>query len=517
VDPWALAVDELDGVGYPASDKARWLADPVVWAHERCSVAELWLKQREALRAVRDHRRVAVHSCHSTGKTFDAGVITAWWIDAHPPGQAFVVTTAPTGHQVKAQLWREINRLHTRGELPGRTNLTEWYLGGELVAFGRKPSEYNESAFQGTHARYILVVLDEACGIPSSLWVAAESIASAKNGHILAIGNPDINDGDFANVCAEDSSWHVIHVGYEHVRDDPDISDELREVLISERWVEERRDDWGEDSALFQSKCLGLFPRPETDPWTVVPLAMATRCRYNELAAGDDDPHEGGIDIGAGGDRTVLVERHGPRAGRIEAFQNPDPMETVGQLIRAINEWDLMRVKIDVIGVGWGLYGRLKELSAAHNPTGECEHLAEVVPVDFRRRSSNPRRFINLRAEVWWNVGRERSRLGTWNLATLDDAAIGELTTPRYVIMDSRGQIKIEAKDEVIKRLKRSPDVADALLLAFYDGASARPVNTDAVETFAGANIMGGTDRGLSPFGSGQRFSGGGGTVFGSR
>jgi hypothetical protein len=66
-------------------------------------------------------------------------------------------------------------------------------------------------------------------------------------------------------------------------------------------------------------------------------------------------------------------------------------------------------------------------------------------------------------------VGRELSRLGLWDLTSVSDDVIAELCEPRYEIMGSGGKIKIESKDEVIKRLKRSPDLADALLLAFYD------------------------------------------------
>jgi hypothetical protein len=59
--------------------------DPVGWAGSKLR-ATLWSKQREVLESVRDHRYTAVHSAHDMGKSFDAGVAAAWWIDAHPPG-----------------------------------------------------------------------------------------------------------------------------------------------------------------------------------------------------------------------------------------------------------------------------------------------------------------------------------------------------------------------------------------------------------------------------------------------
>jgi hypothetical protein len=128
-------------------------------------------------------------------------------------------------------------------------------------------------------------------------------------------------------------------------------------------------------------------------------------------------------------------------------------------------------VKVDSTGLGWAMVGRLKELSSKHNPSSkETTHSAEVVGVNFGAAAPPgfEKKFLNMRAYLWWQVGRENSRLGLWDLGECDDDTINELTTPRYVIMDSFGKIKIESKKEVKKRLGFSPDQADALLLAFY-------------------------------------------------
>jgi hypothetical protein len=93
--------------------------------------------------------------------------LAAWWLDVHPIGEAFVVTTAPTTAQVEAILWREIGKAHRKGNLPGRITLdAKWYMGQELVAYGRKPADYDQAAFQGIYSKYVLVLLDEAVGIP---------------------------------------------------------------------------------------------------------------------------------------------------------------------------------------------------------------------------------------------------------------------------------------------------------------------------------------------------------------
>ena len=446
----------------------RWRRDPVAWVTERTR-GELYAKQREILEAVRDHHRVAVKSCHSAGKSWTAAETVCWWLDSHPVGDARVVTTAPSTKQVEAVLWYEINRVHARAGLVGRTNLTEWYVGKEMVAFGRKPADYDPTAFQGVHARYLLVVLDEAYGIPKELWDAAESLASGEHSRILAIGNPD-GPGEFQNVCKPTSGWHVIRISY---RDTPNFTGEpvspaLAEVLIAPHWVESRRKRWGPDSALFQSKCEGEFPSGG-DPFAVVQYDWARLCQLADLP---EDPavREGGIDVGAGGDRTIIRERVGPVAGRELVFIDRDPMRTVGLLAQAIEEWGLTRVRVDSGGIGWGIFGRLKELSRRHNYAGEGTHGAEVIPINFGSLPSPglEKKYLNKRAELWWVVGRELSRLGTWDLRNVDDDTIHELTTPRYEILDSHGKVKIEPKKDIIERLGFSPDSAEALLLAFF-------------------------------------------------
>lgn len=490
----------------------RYANDPVAWATQRAGQF-VWSKQRDILEGIRDHRRVAVHSCHGVGKSFAAATVAAWWIDAHPVGEAFVVTTAPTAPQVKAILWREINRLHRHAGLPGRVNLTEWYLDGELVAIGRKPSEYDEAAFQGIHAMFVLVIIDEASGVPATLWTAAESIATNRHSRILAIGNPDLGHGDFHEAITPGSGWHTIHIGYEHTPayTGEEVPATLLDLLVSPEWVEERRAKWTEKSALWYSKVLGLPPPTGGDPWVVIPHDMVTLCRW--LNHPDGEPHEAGVDVGGGGDRTIVVERLGTKVGRIVSFVDADPMATVGKIGHTLAEWGVSKVKVDTTGIGWGIAGRLRETSSAHD-ADDPVHGARVVGVNFGAKATQPRRFKNRRAELWWN-GRELSRTGGWDLSALDDDAIFELTEPRYKITDSNGKVQIESKDDVIARLGRSPDVADALLLAFDDQTAAQVAEVGAVGTYARSTIYGagaGGAGGVSPFGRG---TGSGRGIFG--
>jgi len=79
---------------------------------------------------------------------------------------------------VPINLWNEINGFHDRAGLAGRLNLTEWYFGKYLAGLGRKPSEHSPAAFQGLHARYLLLILDEAYGIPKNIWDGGSTLAA---------------------------------------------------------------------------------------------------------------------------------------------------------------------------------------------------------------------------------------------------------------------------------------------------------------------------------------------------
>lgn len=454
LSPWTVAADRLD----PPID---WRRDPAGWVRTRLN-EHPWSKQVQIMESVRDHRHTAVHSCHDTGKSYTAARLASWWIDSHAPGEAFVVTTAPTGAQVKAILWREINRAHRKGGLIGRCNQVEWWIGNEMVAFGRKPADYSPQAFQGIHQRYILIIIDEACGVTKTIWDAVETLATNEHARVLAIGNPDDPATQFYEKCQPGSGWSVVHVGYE---DTPAFTNEpvpplLLQDLISPLWVEERRKDWGEDSPLWVSKVLGQFPEYSTD--TVIPLPMVRRLQLVEDWPAETEPrNELGIDVGAGGDKTVIRHRMGRLPGKQWTDHSADPANVVGKAMAAIRETGATRAKIDSIGIGWGVAGWLeRELEQAKI---QCE----VIPVNVGEGSSDPSRFPKLRDEVWW-MGRELTQDGGWDLRGIDDETLGQLIAPKYK-PDPAGRTKVEKKEETKERLGRSPDNADALLLAFYE------------------------------------------------
>ncbi len=118
--------------------------DPAGWIRVKLKEHQ-WSQRVAIVNALRDHPKVAVHSCHDAVESYIVARVAGWWIDVHPPGSAFVVSKAPTYKQVHAVLWEEIRTAHTKGALPGRvTQSEEWKITDRLVGYGRKPADHDE-------------------------------------------------------------------------------------------------------------------------------------------------------------------------------------------------------------------------------------------------------------------------------------------------------------------------------------------------------------------------------------
>ena len=417
----------------------------------------MWSKQREIAESVVVNRYTAIKSAHDTGKSFTMSRLAAWWLDVHPIGEAFVVTTAPTTAQVEAILWREIGKAHRKGNLPGRITLdAKWYMGQELVAYGRKPADYDQAAFQGIHAKYVLVLLDEAVGIPKSLFDAVDALATNVNARVAAVANPDDPSSHFAQVCKPGSGWVVKRIS---AFDTPAYTGEkvpadLLPLLVSPEWVEERKLRWGVTSPIYQSKVLGEFPDLSDDTLILPRWIEAAQKRTLERTR---RPIIAADIARFGEDETVIMRREGGWIRVYRAHHKDDTMTTAGHIAKAMrdiddeagkNDW--VRAIVDVPGVGGGVVDRLAELDLP------------VVPYNGGEAPIDKERFVNARAEDYWTL-RELFEQDEVDIDPDDDKFAAQLGSIKWGI-DSRGRIKIESKDDMRKRGLPSPDRADTCI-----------------------------------------------------
>lgn len=417
-----------------------------------------WSKQLEIIESVRDNRRTAVRSANGVGKTAIAARTVLWFLAAYP--RSVVVTTAPTWKQVETQLWREMAVAFDNGreffQVLGqpeifKTDLTiapNWYATGIST---EKPER-----FSGFHSAHILLVVDEASGVADAIFEASEGFLTSKNARVLLISNPSQLAGEFYRAFHRDASlWNRIHIS---IKDTPaftgeKVSEEVALSLPHTDYAALMERKYGAESALYAIRVLGEFPRSQDD--AVVKLGDVEQAQYRELEPGW--PVVISSDIArAGGDETVIAVRRGNQVRIVDAYAGKDLNWTTGRLLQVERELyeetlaDIFHV-IDFAGLGAGVYDQLREKSRF-----------PVFGFNSSHRAHDPRDYPNRRSEAWFEFADQLAGL---DLDT-DEQLLEDLVAPVFKV-DSAGRRVVEAKDETRKRLGRSPDRADAVLMAF--------------------------------------------------
>jgi hypothetical protein len=489
-------------------------SDPRGWI-ERKLKAKLWSGQRLVLDSIAANRYTVVPSAHDLGKSFLAAAVACQWIEEHELGEAFVVSTAPTSAQVVAVLWRYIEEMHRKARLTGQINMgriPEWKIGKALVGYGRKPADYDEAGFQGIHCRYPLIVVDEAAGIPGQLWVAVDALATNENARVLAIGNPDDQNSPFRAMCFPGSGWNIVRLDglrspnfsehevraasnlpppnqtgdlYGYMVDNgieftnEKIPYDLSQLLLSPRWVAERMLSWGvskdsdgtwSTSPLWDSRVRAQFPSDSSDagviPLSWVEASVARWKQWKESGVPDVEligRRVFSCDVARyGDDDTVVAERIGHTFINVDHYSQQDTQTTALRLASRLTKYAGSYAVVDVIGVGGGVVDRLREM----------EH--EVVSFNSASKTdmmdhSGEFSFPNTRSAAWWNL---RNLLDPSDPATDlcipdDEILIAELTAPKWKV-GSGAKIMVEPKEETKKRLRRSPDSADAVVMSMW-------------------------------------------------
>ena len=163
-----------------------------------------------------------------------------------------------------------------------------------------------------------------------------------------------------------------------------------------------------------------------------------------------------------GDDETVIYVFEGLKVIKNDFYQHRSTTETAGKLLALKNQENAYLIASDSIGEGAGVVDMLNEMTIG-------SPLRVVCPIDSRNKPieepNSKVKFLNLRAQMWWRVSE---LIKEKKVSIPDDPVlIGQLTSVRY-FFTSDGKIKIESKEEIKKRLGRSPDRADALVYGLW-------------------------------------------------
>jgi phage terminase large subunit len=173
-----------------------------------------------------------------------------------------------------------------------------------------------------------------------------------------------------------------------------------------------------------------------------------------------------GVDVARfGDDKTVFCLRQGMSVKTLKSVAKMDTHEV------ALIAWDLVErnrhvpIKVDDSGVGGGVSDKLRHLGA------------NVFMVNFGSAASDKKKFTSVADEMWFNFPIEMTIIPN------DKELLEELSGRQYIYTSDERR-KIEPKEQFKKRIGRSPDKADALVLAYYDGRGATPAPTSTRSAF---------------------------------
>lgn len=413
-----------------------------------------WTIQAQIAESVRDNPNTAVPSCFGSGKDWIAARIGIWWVATG----GILVVTSNSFPQLRDIYWRELRAAHRKGQLPGQPsngNDLRWEI-GDSYAIGRKPDDNDPEGLQGIHGARVLVVVDEANGVSAPLWEATSGLVVNEQSRRLAIGNPYEPVGPFYEACRS-PTWHVIPIS---VFDTPNFSGEpvpqkAQSELVSPFWLEERRREGLEGTPWWTAKVLGQFPESASDQ--VISLNLVERARALDHVP--DAREAAGLDVARfGTDDSALIEGAGNGPELVTVVHGHDTMQVAGMGARFLRE-RRGGLAVDVVGVGSGVYDRLKE-----------QRLPGTLYEVQAGGAATEDGLLNVRAELWWAI-REALYRGELSFMRLDEPTYqrlrAELTGPTYRLTSS-GKVQIESKEEMKARGLPSPDLADALCLWYY-------------------------------------------------
>jgi hypothetical protein len=441
----------------------RWRENILAFVHENFGVVpDAW--QREALEAFASadpaKRRISLQASTGPGKSS----VLAWCglhflgtqgeCGEHPKGAAVAITF----DNLKDNLWSELAKwmdrsryfstafTWTQSRIFANDHEATWFLSARSWPKSANAEEQGRT-LSGLHSKYVLALVDESGAIPLTVLRAAEqALSNCTFGKILQAGNPISREGMlYAAASQLRHQWYVIRI-----TGDPE--DPKRAPRIDLEWARQQIATYGRDNPWVASYILGQFPAQAFNALLTVEEVEAAMHRHQRRSDYDWSQKRIGVDPARfGDDRTVIFPRQGLAAFKPVVMRNVRTTDIAARVAKGIGDWGAELTFIDDTG-HWG-HGVVDNLLAAGYA---------VVPVIFSDPALD-RRYKNRRAECWIEMANWVKRGGA--LPPSVPELVAELTTPTYTFVS--GKFMLEEKDQVKKRLGRSPDLADALATTF--------------------------------------------------
>ncbi|NOY92103.1 MAG: hypothetical protein GXP55_12975 [Deltaproteobacteria bacterium] len=479
------------------NDYSAYKTRPVTFAKEVLGMQYI-PSQVATVRALHKHKKVQLIGARKNGKTRGLAAIICEFMSTAP---TMVISTAPTGRQVKEKLWAEIRKLvaSSQRKLLGKCGVVSWRIapGWDAIGFATDDPDNvlgfhadSKPPWETAEGSRLLFVFDDAVGIDQSIYDAIQGSFASGEVYILIAANPLREQEDphfFAKINRDGSGFYRIHTsgadpaeyGQEHDVLADECFHEQPDWLVTKTWIDEKAREWGTGSPLFRAHCLGIFSKPGSSQQLVVAQSMLDAAE--RVNAQSEQGRHIGVDVARmGADEIIAVLTiDGVMAARHE-WSKTKLMKTA-EIIAALSaEWGESKgdpvparnIHIDATGLGSGVTDRLEQMGLW------CD------PVDFGAGAEGdwPELFgeihaQNRRAELHW-IARRHLEECNGHIPAEFESCRRQATWARYT-MEQEGRtgstLKIEKKEKIRSRHGRSPDEWDAYMLTWSRSGGLQP------------------------------------------
>ncbi len=474
-------------------------SDPIGWARDRLGIPEHMLRWSlnpgyeahvwdgtpdplaTAFEAIRDWQDAAIESATGVGKSYGAAILILWFLACFEDCQVF--TFALTSDQLKLFIWRNITelwpRFHSWFPAAEITSLCIRMRGGiddTWSAHGRpvqlKAGETVASRAQGMHEEHMLLVYEEAAAMEWAIIEAGRNTTTRPHNLRLFIGNPNHQLDSLHRISQQSDVVAVRASALDHPNVVSGNPDTIPGTISAEK-LESRRREYGETSPLYLSRIRGISPEQAANALIRLEWLKAANIRYQARAQAGTLPtmlSGRGVDAANSehGDRACIVDFKGNACTRVEAFQCPDSNQLGARIAHEarLSGLEHRRIGVDAIGVGAGTVNKARELGvivqaiyAGSKPVSTALKLPDGRVIEW---GPDTNRFQNVRGQMYWQTREDlRSNL----IDVPEDRELWEELTA-FTFEDDGKVVKLEPKEDVKLRLGRSPDKADAFVMA---------------------------------------------------
>lgn len=441
----------------------RWSQDPIAGVKELFGATPTEQQKRLILSVWKPYCRVAVSSCTGAGKTTTLAWLT--FLLLLTQNDCRVLVTSPSAGQLQRVYYSEL--MKWKGKMP--VHFAEMFeITRERVQLTMRAkvqvanlvtaSAENKESLQGGHSENYIILADEASGISDETFdILQRTLSTGNGGRFILTSNPTRSSGKFYEIFHRDGNtvWDTM---YFNAFDCPHVSQD---------WIKEVIESYGEDSDQYRIGVMGQFPRATDTQFISAAIVDNAMQNQNDPNFYREYPIKIGADIARfGDDETVFVARQGPHILNITRIKNQDTQEVAASLLEYQNRWRGTIVYVDAIGIGAGVFDRCKALQMP------------VKAVVSSNRSSKPLEYFNVRSQLW-------GEMKNWMMSGADIPYMPDLRNQLVGMTygyNSKMQLILTSKKDLKKAGMASPDIADALALTFGDEAYAHVLGTARVK-----------------------------------